>query len=53
MCKDMAPDEDVSRFGVVRMNEDSRIVGIRGETDGIPVEYDLDRYLYRAQKTAH
>ena len=26
VCKDMAPDVDVSRFGVVRMNEDSRIV---------------------------
>ena len=26
VCKDMEPDMDVSRFGVVRMNEDSRIV---------------------------
>ena len=76
VCKDMAPDVDVSRFGVVRMNEDSRIVEFEEkpehpksnlasmgiyifnwkllrETDGIPVEYDLYRYLYRAQKTAH
>lgn len=26
VCKDMLPGEDVSRFGVVRMNEDSRIM---------------------------
>ncbi|MDY2912700.1 MAG: glucose-1-phosphate adenylyltransferase subunit GlgD [Agathobacter sp.] len=26
VCKDMMPNEDVSRFGVVKMNEDSRIV---------------------------
>ena len=26
VCKDMAPGEDVSRYGVVRMNEDSKIV---------------------------
>ena len=52
VCKDMAPDVDVSRFGVVRMNEDCQDRGIRGETDGIPVEYDLYRYLYRAQKTS-
>lgn len=26
VCKEMPKDEDVSRFGVVRMNEDSRIV---------------------------
>lgn len=26
VCKDVPEDEDVSRFGVVRMNEDSRIV---------------------------
>ena len=26
VCKDMMPTEDVSRFGVVRMNEDSRII---------------------------
>ncbi|MEG1291564.1 MAG: glucose-1-phosphate adenylyltransferase subunit GlgD, partial [Lachnospiraceae bacterium] len=26
VCKDMPKDEDVSRYGVVRMNEDSRIV---------------------------
>ena len=26
VCKDMTPETDVSRFGVVRMNEDSRIV---------------------------
>ena len=26
VCKDMAPGEDVSRFGVVRMDEDDRIV---------------------------
>ena len=28
VCKDMMPNEDVSRFGVVKMNEDSRIVEI-------------------------
>ena len=26
VCKDMAPDVDVSRFGVVKMNEDARII---------------------------
>ena len=26
VCKDMAPEEDVSRFGVIRMNEDARIM---------------------------
>lgn len=26
VCKDMAPEEDVSRFGVVRMDENARIV---------------------------
>lgn len=26
VCKEMGKDEDVSRFGVVRMNEDSRII---------------------------
>ena len=26
VCKDVPPEEDVSRFGVVRMNEDSRII---------------------------
>lgn len=26
VCKDLPPEEDVSRFGVVRMNEESRIV---------------------------
>ncbi|RDU25106.1 glucose-1-phosphate adenylyltransferase subunit GlgD [Anaerosacchariphilus polymeriproducens] len=25
VCKEIGPDEDVSRFGVIRMNEDSRI----------------------------
>lgn len=26
VCKDMPADEDISRFGVIRMNEDSRII---------------------------
>ncbi|MGN0349803.1 MAG: glucose-1-phosphate adenylyltransferase subunit GlgD [Roseburia sp.] len=26
VCKDMGPSEDVSRFGVVRMNEDAKII---------------------------
>lgn len=25
VCKDMAPDEDLTRFGILKMNEDSRI----------------------------
>lgn len=25
VCKDMAPSEDITRFGVLKMNEDSRI----------------------------
>lgn len=53
VCKDMAPGEDVSRYGVVRMNEDSKNCRVRGKTDGIQVEHGIDRNLYRAQKTAH
>lgn len=53
VCKDVPMTEDVSRFGVVQMNEESRIVDFRGKTDGGSVPYSFHRYLCAAQKTAH
>ncbi len=32
VCKDMAPDEDdINRFGVVKMNDDGRIIDFEGK----------------------
>ena len=39
-------------FGVVRMNEDSRITDFEGKTAGGTIQYDFHRSVYYPEKTA-
>ena len=53
VCKDVPMTEDVSRFGVVQMNEESRIVDFEEKPMVAQSHTRFYRYLCAAQKTAH
>ncbi|MEI3280187.1 MAG: sugar phosphate nucleotidyltransferase [Eubacterium ramulus] len=54
VCKDVpATDMDVSSFGVVQMNEESRIIDFEEKPMVAQFPYNFYRYLCAAQKTAH
>lgn len=45
VCKDMPATEDVSRFGVIRMNEDSRIIEFE-EKPMVPTSHTISTGIY-------
>ena len=51
VCKDLEPGEDATRFGTVRMNEESRIEEFEEKADGGSFAYDFNRNLCSPQKT--
>ena len=53
VCKELPSTEDVTRFGVLKMNEDCRIEGVRGETHGEQLQHRLHRYLCDPPPSAH
>lgn len=52
VCKEMPPEEDVTRFGLVKLNDDGRITDLR-KTDAGDLQHDLLRYLCNPPPSAH
>lgn len=53
VCKDMMYNDDVSRFGVVRMDEESRITEFDEKANRGFIQYHFHRYLCHQKTTAH
>ena len=41
----MGPEVDITRFGLVKTNDDGRITDFEGEADGGDLQYDFLRNL--------
>ena len=52
VCKDMPADEDVTSFGMVKMNEDRRIAEFEEKPMVATIQYDFLRYLCDPQTSA-
>lgn len=53
VCKDMPEDEDVTRFGQVKLNDDGPHHRLRRETHGFYLQHHLLWYLCHPQTPAH